>query len=207
MSKITLIAVLVVVVLAGAGLLMLAVRPTPVMVPPIVLPIPAPDTVVRPFTLTAHTGKPFSDTDMRGKVGLIYFGYTFCPDVCPTELGYLAKVLRALGTRAAQVVPVFITVDPQRDTREKLAEYVPLFDQRLIGLTGSTGDIDALAKAYGVFHQRANVVTKQADYYLIDHSSSIFIIDPMGHLVETLDSDTSLTTAVSRITSLLPSKE
>ncbi len=207
MSKIPLIAVLVVVLLAGAGLLMLAMRPTPVMVPPIVLPTPAPDTVVRPFTLTAHTGKPFSDTDMRGKVGLIYFGYTFCPDVCPTELGYLAKVLRALGARAAQVVPVFITVDPQRDTREKLADYVPLFDQRLIGLTGSTADIDALAKAYGVFHQRANVVTKQADYYLIDHSSSIFIIDPAGHLVETLDSDTSLTTAVSRITGLLPNKE
>ena len=205
MSKIPLIAVAVVVLVAGAGLVAVALRPVQPAAP--LLPVAAPDTATRPFHLLAHTGKPFSDQDLRGKVGLVYFGYTFCPDVCPTELGYLAKVLRALGPDADRVIPLFITVDPGRDSQQKLAEYVPLFDKRIIGLTGTQDEIDALAKAYGVFHQRTNVVTKQSGYYLIDHSSSIFLLDPAGHFVDTLDSDAAIPTAVGRIVRLLPAKD
>jgi protein SCO1/2 len=204
MSKIPLIALTLVVVLAGIGLALVAARPSPVAPVAPQLPTPAPDTSVRPFELLAHTGKPFTHRDLHGKVALLYFGYTFCPDVCPTELGFVAKIMRALGPDAERVVPVFITVDPQRDTLAKLAEYVPLFDKRLIGLTGSQTAIDALAKAYGVFHQRTNVVTKQPGYYLIDHSSSIFVLNPEGHFIDTFDSDTAMPTAVGRIVRLLP---
>ncbi len=207
MSKIPLIAVAVVVLVAGAGLMALAWRPAPAPQVAPQLPVAAPDTTTRPFHLLAHTGKPFNDQDLRGKVGLLYFGYTFCPDVCPTELGYLAKVLRALGPDASGVIPLFITIDPGRDSQQKLAEYVPLFDKRIIGLTGTQNEIDALAKVYGVFHQRANVVSKLPGYYLIDHSSSIFILDPAGHFVDTLDSDAAIPTAVGRIKRLLPAKD
>jgi protein SCO1/2 len=204
MSKIPLIALMLVVVLAGVGLALVAARPSPAAPIAPQLPTPAPDTSVRPFELLAHTGTLFTDRDLHGKVALLYFGYTFCPDVCPTELGFVAKIMRALGPDAERVVPLFITVDPQRDTLAKLAEYVPLFDKRLIGLTGSQTAIDALAKAYGVFHQRTNVVTKQPGYYLIDHSSSIFVLNPEGHFVDTFDSDTAIPTAVGRIVRLLP---
>jgi len=207
MPKIPLIVLSLVVVLAGTGIGVLALRPVRAPVAAPVLPTPEPDTSVRPFRLVAHTGKPFTEQDLHGKVALLYFGYTFCPDVCPTELGYIAKVMRALGPDADRVIPVFISVDPARDSREKLAEYVPLFDKRLIGLTGTQAEIDAMAKAYGVFHQRANVVTKQEGYYLIDHSSSIFLLDPQGHLVDTLDSDSTIPTTVGRIARLLPAKD
>lgn len=206
MPKAPLIALLLVVLVAGVGGIVLARRPAPQPFVP-VLPTPAPDTTTRPFTLLAHTGKPFSDGELRGKIALIYFGYTFCPDVCPTELGYLAKVMRALGADADKVQPVFITVDPQRDTREKLAEYVPLFDKHLIGLTGTPAEIDALAKVYGVFHQRTNVVTKQDGYYLIDHSSTIFVLDATGQLVDTFDSDAPLPATLGRIRRLFPKQE
>ena len=207
MPKIPLIVLSLVVVLAGIGLAVLAVRPPPKSTPAPVLPVPEPDAAVRPFQLTSHSGKPFTEQDLQGKVALLYFGYTFCPDVCPTELGYLAKIMRALGPDADQVIPVFITVDPARDTLAKMAEYVPLFDKRLIGLTGTQEQIDALAKAYGVFHQRTNVVTKEPGYYLIDHSSSIFLLDPQGHLVDTLDSDSAIPSAVGRVMRLLPAKK
>ena len=207
MPKIPLIVLSLVVVLAAIGIAVLAVRPPPKTLPAPVLPVPPPDVAERPFQMTSHTGKPFTEQDLQGKVALLYFGYTFCPDVCPTELGYLAKIMRALGPDADQVIPVFITVDPARDTLAKMAEYVPLFDKRLIGLTGTQEQIEALAKAYGVFHERTNVVTKEPGYYLIDHSSSIFLIDPQGRLVDTLDSDSAIPSAVGRVMRLLPAKK
>ena len=145
----------------------------------------------------------YGTTDLQGKVALLYFGYTFCPDICPTELGYLAKVMRGLGADAAQVVPVFISVDPERDSQHVLADYVPLFDPRLVGLRGSPAEIDAVATAYGIMHQKTNVVTKQADYYLIEHTSTIFVLDRQGRIADTLDSDTSIEVALARLRRLL----
>ncbi len=157
------------------------------------------DQRVRPFRLTSHTGAIVSDTDLRGRLVLLYFGYTFCPDICPTELGYIARVLKQLGADATQVQPVFVSVDPERDSAKALSEYVPLFDPRLIGLTGSAEDLTALCAAYGVHAQRANVVTKQPGFYLIDHSSTIFLLDRDGRIVERFDSHEPAATTLAAI--------
>ncbi len=165
----------------------------------------APTTVpdVRRFQLTDQQGQPFGTTQLHGRVALIYFGYTFCPDICPTELGYIARVMHGLGADADQVAPVFITLDPERDSQQALADYVQLFDKRLIGLRGTPAEVDAVATAYGVMHQRTQVVTKQAGYYLIDHTSTIFVLDRDGRIADTLDSDTAIPVAVARLRRLL----
>jgi cytochrome oxidase Cu insertion factor (SCO1/SenC/PrrC family) len=165
---------------------------------------PAPTQPARPFRLTTHTGKTFTDADLLGKPTLLYFGFTFCPDICPTELGYVAKVMRALGADGDRVRPVFISVDPGRDTPQKLADYVPLFDKRLIGLIGSQAETDVICAAYGVFHQKSTPVSKDPTYYLIDHSSTIFLLDAQGRIADTLDSDTPVVAAVARVRRVLP---
>src|SRR6516162_9270048 len=104
-----------------------------------------------PFTLTDHTGKRISDTEFRGKFLLVVFGFTFCPDVCPSELQLISAALDALGPRAARIVPLFVTIDPERDSPEQLATYVKSFHPRLIGLTGTPSEIAAVAKEYRVY--------------------------------------------------------
>ena len=106
-----------------------------------------------PFTLTAHTGERMSDADFRGTYMLVFFGFTFCPDVCPTTLADMHAVMEALGEDAAAVQPLFVSVDPERDTPEALATYVAAFDDRIIGLTGSEQEVEAVADAYGVYYE------------------------------------------------------
>ena len=130
------------------------------------------------FSLTAPDGHAVTDRDFRGKVMLVYFGYTFCPDVCPTELQSVAAALALLGDQAAQVAPIFITIDPERDTPKAMGEYVKLFDDRLIGLTGSNDQIARAAKAYRVYYARAEA--KGASTYLMDHSSFIYVMGADG---------------------------
>jgi len=105
-----------------------------------------------PFTLTDHRGNRVTDADYRGKLMLVYFGYGYCPDVCPTELQNLAVALDEMGDSAAAVQPVFITVDPERDTVAFLADYVANFHTRLVGLTGTREQVDSVATAYRVYH-------------------------------------------------------
>jgi protein SCO1/2 len=131
-----------------------------------------------PFTLIDQNGKPVTDAAFRGRWMLVYFGYTYCPDLCPTELQTVAAALDALGGQAAQVVPIFITVDPERDTPEHLAEYVKLFDARLVGLTGTPEQIAAVAKAYRVYY--AKVASRDSAPYLMDHSSFLYLMGPDG---------------------------
>jgi cytochrome oxidase Cu insertion factor (SCO1/SenC/PrrC family) len=131
-----------------------------------------------PFELTDHTGARVSDTALRGGYTLLYFGYTFCPDVCPTELGGMAATIDALGEAGARVTPVMITIDPERDTPEVLAEYVPLFHERLIGLTGTAEEIRDVATQFRVFYQRFD--SNQYTYYLMDHSSFVYLLDREG---------------------------
>lgn len=133
-----------------------------------------------PFTLVDTTGKTVSDTSFRGKWMLVYFGYTYCPDVCPTELQAMAAGMDKLGPLAANVAPLFITVDPERDTADTLAEYVKLFDDRLIGLTGTPAQIATAAKAYRVYY--AKITPKDASSYLMDHSSFLYLMGPDGQL-------------------------
>jgi len=131
-----------------------------------------------PFTLTDHTGRQVTDRDYLGGFVLIYFGYTFCPDVCPTELGDIAQALDELGDDAAAVTPVMITVDPERDTPQVLAGYVALFHERLVGLTGTPEQIKQVASAYRVYYRKA----ENPGYtdYLMDHTSFIYLLDPQG---------------------------
>jgi protein SCO1/2 len=133
-----------------------------------------------PFTLVDQTGRTVTDATWRGRWMLIYFGYTYCPDVCPTELQTVAGALDALGKQAAAVAPIFITVDPERDTPDHMAEYVKLFDDRLIGLTGTPQQIAAVARAYRVYY--AKVTPKDSTTYLMDHSSFLYLMGPDGTL-------------------------
>src|SRR6516225_5155880 len=141
-------------------------------------PEPAAPRIGGHFSLTAPDGTEVTDRSFPGKWLLLYFGYTFCPDACPTALNTIAEVLDELGTLAEQIQPIFITVDRQRDTPAVLAEYVKAFHPRLIGLTGSAVQISAAAKDFHVFHQVRN------EDYAIDHSSYVYVIDPSGRVVD-----------------------
>ncbi len=131
-----------------------------------------------PFRLTDHTGTAVTEASFRGRFMLVYFGYTFCPDVCPTELQTVATALDQLGPDAAKIVPLFITVDPERDTVTALSEYVTLFDKRLIGLTGTPEQISAVTRAYRVYYAKAT--PKDSSTYLMDHSSFLYLMGPDG---------------------------
>jgi cytochrome oxidase Cu insertion factor (SCO1/SenC/PrrC family) len=133
-----------------------------------------------PFALIDHTGKPRTDEDFRGKLLLIYFGYSSCPDVCPTDLQQIGLAVAGLGVGAEAVQPLFITLDPERDTSEHLADYVPLFHPRLIGLTGSAEQIRRVALAYKVYYAK---YPPESPDYVIDHSAFIYLVDKAGKYV------------------------
>ena len=135
-------------------------------------------TVGGPFALTDQSGHPVTDQTFRGKWMLVYFGYTFCPDVCPTELQAVANALDALGPEATKIAPLFITSDPARDTVQAMAGYVKLFDPRLIGLTGTEAEIARVAREYRVYY--AKVQPKDRADYLMDHSSFLYLMGPDG---------------------------
>lgn len=147
-------------------------------------PQPAPE-----FTLTADTGEQVSLSSYRGQVVLMYFGYTFCPDICPASLAELADATELLGDRADEVQVVMVSVDPARDTPEALSEYMDYFDSSFVGLTGTEGEIRAVADAYGVFYE-AEAGTA-ATGYLVDHLASVFVINKDGNWVEILSYGTT----------------
>jgi protein SCO1/2 len=153
---------------------------------PTATPLPGtvldPPREVRDFTLTSHTGEPLRLSDLRGKVVLMFFGYTHCPDVCPTTLAEFKRVKAELGDDASKVAFVFISVDGARDTPEQLAAYVSAFDPTFIGLTGEDVTIRTITKDYGVFFQRVNYDSAQEGNYLVDHTASSFVLDAEGRL-------------------------
>jgi cytochrome oxidase Cu insertion factor (SCO1/SenC/PrrC family) len=130
-----------------------------------------------PFTLTDQTGKQRSDTDFRGKLMVVYFGYTYCPDVCPTDLMAITQALEALGPAAEGVQPVFITIDPERDTKG-LADYVSAFHHSLVGLTGSPDEIRKVANSYKAFYLK--VEDERSGNYAIDHAGIIYLMGRNG---------------------------
>lgn len=132
-----------------------------------------------PFTLTDHTGRRVTEKDFEGKYTLVFFGYTYCPDVCPAELQVMTAALAQLGAKSEKVTPVFITIDPKRDTVEQMASYVSNFHERLVGLTGTHEEIRAVAKAYRVYYAKAKDDGSSADY-LMDHSSAVYLMNPKG---------------------------
>jgi len=135
-----------------------------------------------PFTLVNDAGETVTDETFRGRYMLIYFGFTFCPDVCPTELGIMSAALDQLGEKAEKVQPLFVTIDPERDTPEVMARYVTLFHPRLMGLTGTPEQIASIAKAYHVFYRKAE--DESSTDYTMDHSSIVFLMGPDGEYLK-----------------------
>lgn len=132
-----------------------------------------------PFTLIGAGGKTVTERDFRGRYMLVYFGFTHCPDICPTELQVLAQALDELGDKAKKVVPIFISVDPERDTAQVMADYVKSFGPNFVGLTGTPDQIAAVAKAYRVAYSKVENKDSPADYS-VDHSALVYIMDPEG---------------------------
>ena len=133
------------------------------------------------FTLMASTGAPLKLSDLRGKYVLLYFGYTFCPDVCPTTLNEIKGMAERLGPdKMERIQVVFVSVDPERDTATQLATYLKYFDPSFVGLTGSVEEIQTVASQFGVFFERHE--GSAATGYLVDHTSAITVIDPAGYV-------------------------
>jgi protein SCO1/2 len=134
------------------------------------------------FRLTdSASGQPFRATDLEGKVALLFWGYTYCPDVCPTTLGEFKRVKAELGARAEDVRFVMITVDPERDTPDRLSRYVASFDPSFIGLWGDPAAIQQLAERYGIVAEKRAVADSSAGY-LVDHTAMAFLVDKQGLL-------------------------
>ena len=134
----------------------------------------------RTLALTDHNGKPRTLDDFRGKVVTVFFGYTQCPDVCPTTLTTMGEVMRRLGPEADRVQVLFVTVDPERDTQALLANYVPAFDARFLGLRGSLDETAAVAKDFRTFYQKSGDTS--GPNYTIDHAAGTYIFDPQGRV-------------------------
>jgi protein SCO1/2 len=143
-----------------------------------------------PFTLQDGNGKLVTDRDFRGKYMLVYFGYTFCPDVCPTTLNEVANALEHLGPKAAKLQPVFITVDPKRDTPAVVRQYAAAFTPRLIGLTGTPEQIAQVAQEYRVYYAEHRTGPGPNDYSM-DHSSILYLMGPDGKFVAPIRADES----------------
>ena len=137
------------------------------------------------FTLTDQDGNPFTLSSTKGKVVMLYFGYTSCPDVCPLTLADMASARSELGVTADQVQILFVTVDPERDSQAVLKKYVPAFDPNAIGLHGTPDEIKAVADAYGVKYKKTPL-QDSALGYAVDHSAFIYVIDRSGQLRELL---------------------
>jgi len=132
-----------------------------------------------PFTLVGKDGKPVTDKAFRGKYMLVFFGYTHCPDVCPAELQVMAAALDGLGKNEDKVVPIFITVDPERDTPRVVGDYVMNFGPRFVGLSGTPEQIAKAAKAYRVTHDK-HPAEDGSDNYSVDHSAIAYLMGPDG---------------------------
>ena len=166
-----------------AALLVLGVPP-----PMTLAAQPAGDSDVAPtlgsrFVLNTHDGRIVTDEDFRGRQMLVFFGYTHCPDVCPTSLLTVARVLELLGPDADKMQSVFITVDPERDTTGVLAQFVPHFDKRILGLTGSSAMIARVAQGYRVKYAKVPTEKSNDDFYTVDHTASLFHMGPDGRYI------------------------
>ncbi|NOT64832.1 MAG: SCO family protein [Methylotenera sp.] len=132
------------------------------------------------FNLTDHTGKPRTMADFKGKAVALFFGYTHCPDVCPTTMTTLKQTMQLLGARADEVQVLFVTLDPARDSQEVLAQFVPSFDKRFIGLRGSEQEIAATAAVFKIYAKKVEAQGKGG--YTIDHSAGMYVFDKAGKI-------------------------
>lgn len=162
-----------------------------------------------PFSLTTHKGDRVTDESFRGKYLLVYFGFTNCPDICPDELDKLTNVIQILDKRRShalsqrEVLPIFITVDPKRDSPEQVAAYLKDFHPKFIGLTGSPQEIMSVCKAYRVYYSKTALESgpgQEAEDYLVDHSVFFYLMDPQGHFVEFYGRELNSTEIADKVT-------
>lgn len=159
--------------------------------------------ITNAYTLTAHTGQTVSADSFTGQWQLVFFGFTHCPDICPTTLAYMAHVMDLLEQEADQVTPIFITVDPDRDTPEVMAAYVGAFHPRMVGLTGTEAQIAQAAVNFRVWHERIEDVAAP-DGYMMAHAGHIYVMAPDGRFVDVWsESDTSAEAFAAEISALI----
>lgn len=139
-----------------------------------------------PFRLTSHTGRTVTDKDLKGKPSAVFFGFTHCPDVCPTTLSDLTDLMRELGPDADKITPVFISVDPERDTQRVLADYMQAFDPRILGLTGTTAEVDLAVQAYKAYYRKG--AASSSGGYTVDHTAIVYLMNKEGQMASSLDS-------------------
>ena len=183
-------------VILGAAFLGLAHRDTPQGAAGTLLA----SAIGGPFHLVDQEGKTVTDADLRGKWSLVYFGYTHCPDACPTALNDISIALDELGPKRAAVRPVFITVDPERDTQEVLKSYVTSFDAPILALTGTPQEIAQAAKGYRVYYAKH---PEEGGDYSMDHSSVIYVMDPQGRFTASFTHENSPEEIAERLKKLL----
>lgn len=152
-----------------------------------------------PFTLTDQKGETVTEAALAGHPSAMFFGYTYCPDVCPTTLLAATNWLKALGPDGDKLKVYFVTVDPERDTQAQMAAYLGAFDPRIIGLTGSRPAIDAMLKEYRVYSKKVG----DGPDYAMDHTASVYLLDPKGRLVGTLDYQEKDETALAKLKRLI----
>ena len=167
----------------------IAVATALVLSQPLVCAANSPVTIGGPFTLTSPDGTPVTEQTYRGKWLLVYFGFTSCPDSCPTALLEISAALEKLGPDADKLQPLFITVDPQRDTPTVMGNYTQSFDSRIVGLTGTPQQIAAVAQEYGVYYAPRKSGPGAEDY-VMDHSTYLYLMDAEGKFVRGFDADT-----------------
>ncbi len=159
------------------------------------------------FLLESQDVGRVTDQSFAGKVRMMTFGYTFCPDICPTTLSTMAAAIDALGAKSAEVVPIFVTVDPRRDTASHLKEYVQAFGPSFVGLTGTPAMTDAAAKAFKVRYTLHPPMTADPDNYLVDHSAGIYIMDRGGRFVAKLGHLSAPEDVALRLAQVIDGKE
>jgi protein SCO1 len=149
-----------------------------------------------PFTLTTQTGGKLSDTDLKGKPFVVFFGFTHCPEVCPTTLFETSEALKALGSEAENLKVLYITIDPERDTPEFMARYLQSFDPRIVGLSGSRDEINQVAKEYRAYWKK--VPTEDGDYTM-DHTASMYLMDAQGRFAGTIAYGEAASTRIDKL--------
>lgn len=154
-----------------------------------------------PFTLTDETGATVTEASLKGHPSAMFFGYTYCPDVCPTTLTDMSQYLEELGTDGDKLHVYFVTVDPERDTQAQMAEYLSAFDPRISGLTGTRAEIDAMIEEYRVYSRK--VEGGDPAYYTMDHTASVYLLDAEGRFVGTVDYQENPATALAKLKRLV----
>lgn len=157
-------------------------------------------TAAFPFEGISHDGQPFRMSDQRGKVVVVFFGYTFCPDVCPLTLSDLNQVVEKLGEQAQALAVVFVTVDPERDTVERLSAYVNAFNPTFYGVRLEGQMYEATKAAYGVFVEKNTTASSDPENYFVDHSGGVYVIDKTGNLSEALRYDAGVDAMLADLT-------